>query len=445
MKKFTVTQITTQIKNILTATFNEPVIVIGEISNFSVSPSGHAYFTLKDEKSQIKVVFFKRMLMLNNYAPKNGDKVEVIGDLTVYEADGVYQIVARKVTYSTEGEFYKKFEETKRILEAEGLFDRKRGIVEIVKNIAVLTSPSGAAIKDFIKVLKQNSIGINVDIWPVQVQGQQAIQDIIHSIDRINRFSHRYDLLILMRGGGSLEDLIIFNDEHLARALYNSKIPTISAIGHERDITICDFIADLRVSTPTAAAETISKPFLEYRNRLKELLKQIKKLLEHNIDKKYQTLDKYVTLINYKNPINVVKHKKDIVYKIVKDIISSISLKIDREKNSVENCLYKIRAHSPINFISDYKTKISYIEKNIVQLQYNRLKFNISKVDALLDRLKILNPANVLERGYTIVYNNKIPVTSIKDVKLEDNLEIQFKDGYSNVFVTGKKMEEFNG
>lgn len=445
MKKFTVTEITRQIKNVLSTTFNEPVVVVGEISNFSMSPSRHAYFTLKDENSQIKVVFFNRLLMLNKYKPKNGDKVEVIGDLTVYEADGVYQIVARKVTYSTEGEFYKKFEETKKILEAEGLFDRKRDIPKIVKRVAVLTSPTGAAIKDFIKVLKNNNIALTVDIWPVQVQGQQAASEIINSLDKVNRFSHLYDLLILMRGGGSLEDLIIFNDEYLARALYKSKIPTISAIGHERDVTICDFIADLRISTPSTAAETIAKPYINYRNRLNELLRQIRKLIQYNLDKNYQSLDKYISLINYKNPINVVMNHKDILHKIVKSILSSINVKIEERKNSIKSALYKVKTCSPMLSIQNFKTKILYIEKNITQMQYNRLKFNISRLDALLDRLKVLNPANVLERGYAIVYNEKSVVTSVKDIKLEDNLEIQFKDGYSSVFVTGKKTEDFNG
>lgn len=445
MKKFTVTEITRQIKNVLSTTFNEPVVVVGEISNFSMSPSRHAYFTLKDENSQIKVVFFNRLLMLNKYKPKNGDKVEVIGDLTVYEADGVYQIVARKVTYSTEGEFYKKFEETKKILEAEGLFDRKRDIPKIVKRVAVLTSPTGAAIKDFIKVLKNNNIALTVDIWPVQVQGQQAASEIINSLDKVNRFSHLYDLLILMRGGGSLEDLIIFNDEYLARALYKSKIPTISAIGHERDVTICDFIADLRISTPSTAAETIAKPYINYRNRLNELLRQIRKLIQYNLDKNYQSLDKYISLINYKNPINVVMNHKDILHKIVKSILSSINVKIEERKNSIKSALYKVKTCSPMLSIQNFKTKILYIEKNITQMQYNRLKFNISRLDALLDRLKVLNPANVLERGYAIVYNKKNVVTSVKDIKLEDNLEIQFKDGYSSVFVTGKKTEDFNG
>lgn len=445
MKKFTVTEITRQIKNVLSTTFNEPVVVVGEISNFSMSPSRHAYFTLKDENSQIKVVFFNRLLMLNKYKPKNGDKVEVIGDLTVYEADGVYQIVARKVTYSTEGEFYKKFEETKKILEAEGLFDRKRDIPKIVKRVAVLTSPTGAAIKDFIKVLKNNNIALTIDIWPVQVQGQQAASEIINSLDKVNRFSHLYDLLILMRGGGSLEDLIIFNDEYLARALYKSKIPTISAIGHERDVTICDFIADLRISTPSTAAETIAKPYINYRNRLNELLRQIRKLIQYNLDKNYQSLDKYISLINYKNPINVVMNHKDILHKIVKSILSSINVKIEERKNSIKSALYKVKTCSPMLSIQNFKTKILYIEKNITQMQYNRLKFNISRLDALLDRLKVLNPANVLERGYAIVYNKKNVVTSVKDIKLEDNLEIQFKDGYSSVFVTGKKTEDFNG
>ncbi|UOD34333.1 exodeoxyribonuclease VII large subunit [Deferribacteraceae bacterium V6Fe1] len=442
--KLTVTEITKKIKFLLESNFNSPVCVVGEISNLSVSPSGHIYFTLKDESAQIKVVFFKRYRMANTYKLNQGDKVEVVGDLTVYESDGLYQIIARKVVYDSAGDFYKKFEETKRILEKEGLFDKdkKKDIPLIVKNVAVLTSPTGAAIKDFIQTLKLNGVGLKIDIWPVQVQGAQAIKDIILKMQTLNKYVGTYDVVILMRGGGSLEDLIIFNDETLAREFFKLKIPTISAIGHERDFSICDFVADLRVSTPTAAAETLSKPYLELRSRVKEHISKAVRATQIKLDKNYQLLDKFISLISYKNPKSIIKSKKEMIDKYVSDIISSIGLKIKNNYIVLNENLHTIEKKSPVIIVNELKSKVRHIDSLLLSSLSKKIEKCRFSLDILNQKVMLLNPENILERGYSIVYKDKMPVGSLSNVNLEDYLEIQFKDGYTNVFVTGKKVKK---
>jgi len=442
--KLTVTEITKKIKLLLEKSFDTPVCVVGEVSNLSMSPSGHMYFTLKDESAQIKVVLFKRFRMANTYKPNQGDKVEVVGDLTVYENDGLYQIIARKVVYDSAGDFYKRFEETKRILEKDGLFDKdkKKNIPLIVKNVAVLTSPTGAAIKDFTQTLKLNNVGLNIDVWPVQVQGGQAIKDIISKFQSINKYTNRYDVAILMRGGGSLEDLIIFNDETLAREFFKLKIPTISAIGHERDFSICDFVADLRVSTPTAAAEILSKPYLELRNKVKENLNKIIRATQGTLDKNYQMLDKFVSLVSYKNPKNIIINKKELINKCISDIISGIGLKIKNNYIILNENLYTVQKNNPLTIVNESKSRIRHTESLLLSSISQKVEKCKFLLDILNQKLTLLNPENILERGYSIVYKDKVPVGSLSNINLEDYLEIQFKDGYTDAFVTGKKLKK---
>lgn len=442
--KLTVTELTKKIKFLLESHFNTPICVVGEISNLSLSPSGHMYFTLKDESAQIRVVFFKRYRMANSYKISQGDKVEVVGDLTVYENDGLYQIIARKVVFDSAGDFYKKFEETKRILEKEGLFDKdkKKKIPLIVKNVAVLTSPTGAAIKDFIQTLRLNKIGLNIDLWPVQVQGLQGLKDIISKLQSINNHTSKYDVAILMRGGGSLEDLIIFNDEMLAREFFKLKIPTISAIGHERDFTICDFVADLRVSTPTAAAEALSKPYLELRSKLNESTNKIIRVTQGKLERNYQLLDKFVSLVSYKNPKNIIINKKELINKYLSDMISCIGLKIKNNYIKLNENLYLVEKNNPLNVVNQSKSTIKHIESLLFNSVGKKLEKCRFLLDILVQKLNLLNPENILERGYTIVYKDKIPVGSLRSVNLEDYLEIQFKDGYTDVFVSGKRVKK---
>lgn len=440
MKKYQVSEITNQIKSVLTQTFQESVIVVGEISNFSASPSGHFYFSLKDEKSQIKVVFFKRFIpLLRDYRPKNGDKVEVMGDLTVYEPDGTYQLMGKKIEYDSAGDFYKKFEETKKKLESEGLFENKKPIKEIIKNIALVTSPTGAAVKDFLTTLRKNSVGVNVHIWPAQVQGSSAILEIVNTIKMINMCKFKYDILILMRGGGSLEDLIIFNDEKLARAINSSEIPTVSAIGHERDFTICDFVSDLRVSTPTAAGEYVSGAYLNKASFVNEQTYRIISSYNRLLNNRLLLLDKLFSILDSKSPKKIIRYKITLTENLMERLSRNILHKTKDLHNKLSMKISDLGYRSPLKKIQNEKHKLEIflgdIKNSFIRMLNDRKVF----LEKNIERLMLLNPENILERGYAIVYSNKTPVTSVDNIKLEDNIEIKLKNGYIDALVTGKK------
>ncbi|KAA0259321.1 exodeoxyribonuclease VII large subunit [Deferribacter autotrophicus] len=442
MKKFTVSELTKSIKRLLEGNFPSSINVVGEVSNYSVSTLGHCYFTLKDENAQIKCVFFKRYRLLNSdYEPKNGDKVIVTGDLTVYEKDGNYQLLVKKIEYDSVGDFYKKFEETKRKLEKEGLFDteNKKEIPFFVKKVAVVTSPSGAAIKDFIRTLRKNGANIDVDLWPAPVQGDDAIPVIINQLSFLNQFTHLYDVVVLMRGGGSLEDLSIFNDEFLARAFYACNIPTISAIGHERDFTICDFVADLRVATPTAAAEKLSEYYITIGDRIDNLERRLVKEFEHNLIMKYQYLDTLEAKLLKNSPVNKIRQKIKELEFYENNIISLIKHKLSDMEKILSGLMQKIIPYNPTYKLAHLYSTIDNSLKIMTSILMAKMQNSKDKIDNLINALRLLNPENILDKGYAIVIKEKKPVGSVKNIHLEDELEIRMKDGYISSFVTGKK------
>ena len=423
-KIYTVTELTKILKNLIESNFRSPVTISGEISSLSCSPNGHYYFILKDEYAQIKVVYFKTYV-LNNinrffYSPKNGDHVEVVGILTVYEKGGEYQIIAKAIKYDSVGEFYRKYEETKKRLEMEGFFDKnlKKPLPYLPRKIAVLTSIYGAAIKDFIKTSENNFAKYCVDIWPVQVQGSSAISDIILTLEYINKHLdlYGYDLIVLMRGGGSLEDLAIFNEEVLAKALARCKIPTVTAIGHERDITICDLVSDKSVSTPTQAAMVLSQPYININKQIENNINLLRKHMDfslHNCVQQYDNLMLKMASYSPNRTLENLKNKLDLWHKFIAE-----------------------------------KMKIHFMKKKMLismcNSLYNNMKFKLSsskdKLDGLTKRLVNLGPENVLKRGYAIVMKEDATISSINSVNIEDELEIRLYDGYINSFVTAKKM-----
>ena len=425
-KIYTVTELTKILKNLVESHFKSPIRISGEISSLSCSSNGHYYFVLKDENAQIKVAYFKSYALNNvnrfSYSPKNGDHVEVKGLLTVYEKGGEYQIIAKEIKYDSIGEFYRKYEETKKRLEVEGFFDKnlKKPIPFLPKRIAVLTSIYGAAIKDFIKTSEKNFARYLVDIWPVQVQGDSAISDIILTLECINKHLelYNYDLIVLMRGGGSLEDLAIFNEEVIAKALASCKVPTITAIGHERDITICDLVSDRSVSTPTQAAMIISQPYIKINEQIENNISILRKHMDFILHNRMQQYDNFMTrmaLYSPKTKIENLKSKLDLWHKLLTE---------------------KVKKH----FI---KKKMLI---NICNNLCNNMKFKLSnskdKLDGLTKRLINLGPENVLKRGYAIVIKEGTTISSINSVNIEDELEIHLYDGYINSFVTAKKMME---
>ena len=385
----TVTDLNSYIKSKFTEDeFLNNVLVKGEISNFKKHYTGHMYFTLKDENCLIKCVMFKSYAEKLDFLPKDGMKVIVLGTVSVYERDGVYQIYTKAMEEDGLGDLYKKFEKLKQDLEEKGFFDKehKKPIPKMPKIIGVLTSKTGSVVKDIINVSTRRNPNVNIRIFPVPVQGEGAAQKIARAIQYMNDNSLA-DVLILARGGGSLEDLWPFNEECVAEAIYNSNLPVISAVGHETDFTISDFTADLRAPTPSAAAE-LAVPNIE---DIKEKLEIYKNRLK----------DSLITKLDYMH-LRYEKCMSSVIFKEPKRIIYDNYLKVDTNIKKLEN-LIKIKQ-------KEEKTK--YIEV-------------VSKLDAL-------SPLKTLTRGYSITQKDGKIVKESKQLKTGDEINIKFLDGEKN-------------
>ena len=365
--------------------FLNNVYVKGEISNFKLHYTGHMYFTLKDENSLIKCIMFKSYTPHLAFMPKDGMKVLILGSVSVFERDGVYQIYCKAMKQEGMGNLYEEYQKLKAKLEKEGLFDtsHKKQIPMFPKTIGVLTSSTGAVIRDIINVSTRRNPNVHIRLLPVPVQGPGAAKEIAEGIKKMND-EKLADVLIIGRGGGSLEDLWPFNEEIVARAIYNSKLPIISAVGHETDFTIADFVADLRAPTPSAAAE-LAVPNISdvlytistYQNRYRVALKRKLELMK-------MRYEKCMTRRVFKEPLQKINEKSISLDMLVKSIQNSINQKVT-----------KARADS-------------------VKL--------IAKLDAL-------SPLKTLARGYSIVEKDGKIVSNIDETNVDDILELRLKNG----------------
>ena len=385
-KIYTVSEITRDVKNLLEQGF--PAIWIeGEISNYILHSSGHRYFSLKDENAQIRCVLFRWEGKRLAFEPKDGMKVYALGNLTVYEKSGQYQLSVIKLHPAGIGELELAFQQLKEKLFNEGLFDEahKKPIPEYPEAIGVVTSPTGAAIRDIIKIIHRRAPGVRIILSPVKVQGEEAAEEIAQAIKDFNDYK-KVNLLIVGRGGGSLEDLWAFNEEIVARAIFKSEIPIISAVGHEIDFTISDFVADLRAPTPSAAAE------LAVKNRI-EVKKEVRNL--------YKTLVTTQKLILEGFKSRIIISKESYGFKKVIDLLAQ---RAQRNDELLRRILKEIK-----NYF-DYKKK---------------------SLSLVLGKLNALSPLSVLERGYSIT--KRLPEMEIvKDagrLKLKDEIEVKFFKG----------------
>ena len=362
------------------------VLVKGEISNFKNHYTGHMYFTLKDENSLIKCVMFKTYTTHLSFMPKDGMKVIILGSVSVFERDGVYQVYAKAMKQDGLGSLYEAYEKLKAKLSGEGLFDEshKKKIPFMPKTIGVLTSNTGAVIRDIINVSTRRNPNVHIRLYPVPVQGAGAAEKIAEGIEFMNK-NNLADVLIIGRGGGSLEDLWPFNEERVARAIYNSKIPIISAVGHETDFTIADFVADLRAPTPSAAAE----------------------LAVANIDDVKSTLFLYNT--RYKN---------------------ALKKKLQLMRLSYEKCMARQAFKNPTQKINEQYIVIDMKVKAMQNKIQLKLKEERTKFIKQVSKLDTLSPLKTLARGYSIVTDssNKI-IKSVKDLKEDQNINIRLADG----------------
>ncbi|MDR1952160.1 MAG: exodeoxyribonuclease VII large subunit [Elusimicrobiota bacterium] len=383
---YSVSQISQEIKNMLEDSY-PAVRVEGEVSNFKTYNSGHSYFNLKEEKAQIKAVMFEGNVTDLTFIPEDGMNVLVFGRISAYPARGDYQIIVSSMEQAGEGDLAKAFEKLKKKLEAEGMFDNehKKEIPSFINKIGVVTSKDGAALHDILKVLDSLNADVSVLIYPVRVQGKEAEKEISEAIQYLNKEYEDLDVLLVGRGGGSMEDLWAFNTERVARAIYKSKIPVISCVGHEIDFTIADFTADLRAATPSAAAEIAVRKKIEMINNLKTL-------------------------------------KRNLFYEM-----QSI---IENSSQRLEN-LSKSRALQKPYLI--YEDKIAYVDDLSARLKMSMEKLIVSKETKLkycAEKLNLVSPLNILKRGFSIVKdeNGKI-LKSIKNLSLNMKVKVELSDG----------------
>ena len=367
------------------------ILVKGEISNFKNHYTGHMYFTLKDENSLIKCVCFKTYAEKLTFMPKDGMKVIVLGSVSVFERDGIYQIYVKMMEEDGQGDLYTKYKELKEKLEKEGLFDEahKQKIPLMPKVIGVLTSQTGSVIRDIINVSTRRNPNVYIRLLPVPVQGEGAAEKIASGIKFMNE-NKLADVLILARGGGSLEDLWPFNEEIVARAIYDSEIPIISAVGHETDFSISDFVADLRAPTPSAAAELAVPDVYEVKRKIESYQDRLRMALLKKAEVMKLRFDKCMASSAFKEPLRKVNDNYLLIDNFLKRLEASIKIKQEKEKNR-------------------------YIEL-------------VSKLDAL-------SPLKTLSRGYSITEKDGKIIKSKDELKKGDKIELRFTDGKKQALI----------
>ena len=403
----TVTQLTRYIKyKIDNDVHLENVYLKGEISNFKAHTRGHFYFTIKDENSRISAVMFANNASKIKFVPTDGMKVLVSGKISVYEATGGYQIYVNEMLEDGVGNLYIAFEQLKKKLEQEGLFDpsKKKRMPKIPTTIGIITAPTGAAIKDILSTIKRRWPLANTILFPSLVQGEEAANDIVRNINIAKNYD--LDVLIIGRGGGSIEDLWPFNEEIVARAIYDLDIPTISAVGHEIDFTIADFVADLRAPTPTGAAEMAVPNLNDVINYLKQLELRLISNITNHITIKREYLSKLENSFILKNPLTIYEVKEQ---------------KFD---NLFERLLISYK-----NLVNTNSNKILLIHNNLINSMSNLLSKNTNRYNNLIEKLSALNPVLTLKRGYSIVKCDNKVIDSIKKLQKDDIINIELQDG----------------
>ena len=378
------------------------IYVKGELSNVSQPTSGHVYFTLKDEYAELRCVMFRDRNALLKFTLEDGMSVIVRGHISVYEKRGKYQLYVEELQESGIGELYRAFEQLKKKLKDEGMFDAayKKPIPAIPRTIGIITSPTGAAIRDMINITRRRFPHVHILLAPVAVQGEEAAPQIVNAIKLMNRVNSelmKVDVLVVGRGGGSIEELWAFNEESVARAIFASEIPVISAVGHETDFTISDFVADRRAATPSEAAELV----VPDKRQIEKNLSAFELQLRQNI------------------------------YKMIEE-------QRRRLKSIEKNVLFR----TPTERINQYRQTVDELKRTLIAEVIHRVQLHKKELQALTGKLDALSPRAILERGYSICLKEQKVVRSVKDITTGDMLRVLFQDGEAISEVKEKKHEE---
>ena len=407
------------------------LLLKGELSNVKRHSRGHLYFTLKDDEAQINAVMFASAASHLEFVPTEGMQVIVKGHITVYEAGGTYSLYVKEMTEDGIGNLYVAYTQLKERLATEGLFDArfKQKIPDYPQAVGVITSPTGAAIRDIISTIKRRFPMVTIYVYPALVQGEQAEASIISCIKQANAMN-LVDTLIVGRGGGSIEDLWAFNKEGVARAIFESKIPIISAVGHETDFTIADFVADHRAPTPTGAAE-LAVP------NLPDVLKHLNQLnarLNHNFNLQFKQKKDYLTqLCNHyimKNPAALFEQRLMYVDQLSEKLNYVLQDQLTRNQTKWWTLHHRLLQLDPKASVDQAKQSLLLQDQTLRQLMLQHLSQSKQDYTVLLTKLELLNPLSILKKGYTVLTNDKDEmVTTVQDISVGQDLLIPLDDG----------------
>lgn len=394
------------------------VLLKGEISNFKRHSRGHFYFTLKDDKAQISAIMFASSANRVKFFPSDGMSILVEGYITVYETSGNYQIYVNKMSEDGLGNLYLAYEQLKKKLASEGLFDEshKLKIPKFPKTIAVLTSPTGAAVQDVINIINRRYPLSSIIIYPTLVQGEYAKDSIVKQLNKVNS-DKLADVIILGRGGGSIEDLWPFNEEEVAHAIYDSKIPIISSVGHETDTTISDYVADLRAPTPSGGAELAVPDQLELITYLKRMNNQNRLSLSRIMKSKIEDLKRIESSFIFRDPLRITEGK---------------SRRLDHLSD-------KLDLLNPINRLKQSQDDLIKTTKRLNDYYLRTINNKSVKYNLLINKLELLNPLSIMKKGYSVVKREGKVLKSIDEVKINENIDIHVNDGVITAKITSKR------
>ncbi|WP_286714334.1 exodeoxyribonuclease VII large subunit [Marinobacter sp. tcs-11] len=429
-RALTVSELNHQARHLLESSFMQ-VWVEGELSGFSRPSSGHWYFSLKDQKCQIRCAMFRGANQRIRTLPREGDQIRIRGKVTLYENRGDFQIIVEHLEPAGLGALQQAFEALKARLQSEGLFDpaRKKPIPATPRHIGVITSPTGAAIHDILTVLKRRCPAIPITLYPTAVQGQAATADIVQAIDRAQRHGLA-DVLIIGRGGGSLEDLWCFNEEAVARAIAACPIPTVSAVGHEVDVTIADFVADLRAPTPSAAAEKISPDQQDWLRRLAEQQGRLGQSARRLLQRLHNQLGHLSARL--RDPRRELLEKAQRMDELELRLNKAIRDRLDQQKQKTDYLLQRMSAQSPRRTLKTVKEQTQRLEERLTLATRHQLRQKDERLQHIAQTLHVVSPLATLGRGYAIVKDDNDRIVR-KAGDLETGSQITARLGHGSV------------
>jgi len=437
---FTVSDLTARIRDLLTKNFTD-IMVQGEISNCRPAASGHIYFTLKDDRAQIRCVFFKQQQRGTKFRPEDGLKASVRGSISVYEARGEYQIYVESLEPLGRGALQLAFEQLKKQLEAEGLFDaaRKKPLPLLPNRIGLITSPTGAAVRDVVRILTRRFPNVHLTLYPVRVQGEEAAGEIFEALAYFNK-SHAADVILLVRGGGSIEDLWSFNEEKVARAIAASTIPVISGVGHETDFTIADFVADVRASTPSAAAELVVQTRREFDKHVADLHEALDSLIRYRLLELSRRVHEFAGRRGFRRPQDLLRQRRQQADELSSRLALGLRARLENSRKRFTAAYLRIASFDFRVRMAALRLLLENRSHDLGMRAERLLRMKRESWQRLSLQLQERSPLLVLERGYAIATDASGNVLrEAGQVAIGDAVKLQLHRGRLTTRVAGKE------